>query len=357
MISALAYKPDFAEACERMSAFWRKRPLDRPAIWVTAPRREPIPGPEAPRVTKDPIRQWTDQEYRLAQGDAQMRGTFYGAEAVPTFQTQLGPGSLAIHLGSPPTFMPDTVWYNACMDDLTTGRDLAYDPREEWWVWTCEFTRRAVQAGEGKYVVAFPDFIENLDTLASLRGAIELLTELVDAPQAIHRYQRQILELYFRYFDEAAALMDIPTYGSVFVTFPVWGPGRICKLQCDMSAMISPDMFREFVLPYLVDQCRRVDHPFYHLDGPDAICHVPALLEIEELHGIQWTPGAGAYPVHSEEWWPMFRQIQDAGKSLFLLGVPADQVPRILDQFDPNLTLISTGCPTQDEAETLIAAL
>jgi hypothetical protein len=124
-----------------------------------------------------------------------------------------------------------------------------------------------------------------------------------------------------------------------------------------MSAMISPDMFREFVQPYLGLQCQRVDHAFYHLDGPEAICHLPALLEIPGLHGIQWTPGAGTEPVESEKWWPLYRQIQEAGKSLFLLGITAELVPVFSRQFDRNLMLMSTGCATRSAAEALLLSL
>lgn len=357
MIQALEHKPDFLEAAERMAAFWEHRELDRPAIWLTAPRETPLPGPPAPAPTDDPQIMWLDQDYRFALGEAQIRQTHFLAEAFPAMQTQLGPGSLALHLGSQGIYRPTTIWYEPCIDDLTAGPDLAYLPDEPTWQWTVEYTRRCAEAGQGRYIVALPDIIENLDIIASLRGSLELLVEMVDAPAAVHRYQEQVLELYFRYYDELATLARIYQTGSLFVSFPGWSPGRVCKLQCDMSAMISPGMFREFVLPYLRAQCRRLDHCFYHLDGRDAICHLPALLEIDELHGIQWTPGAGTDPVHSERWWPLYHQIQEAGKSNFILGVPAGAVKGLLEEFDPSLTFISTGCATLTDAEALLASL
>jgi 5-methyltetrahydrofolate--homocysteine methyltransferase len=354
---SLEFKPDFVEIRERMLAFWQDGDVDRMPLWVTAPRREPIPGPPAPPVPDDPFQLWTDQEYRIAAAESGMRQTWYGGEAVPCIQTQLGPGSLAVHLGARPVFMPTTVWYEPCIEDLSTGPDLAYDPQERWWVWTLEFVRKLRKRAAGRYIIAFPDLIENADTLASLRGSQELLMEMVEAPQAVHRYQRQILELYFRYYDELATLMNLPVNGSVFCSFSVWGPGRVCKLQCDMSCMISPQMFREFVQPYLRAQCQRLDHTLYHLDGPGATQHLPALLEIEELGGIQWTPGAGAPGVHDECWWPMYRQVQEAGKRLFLFGVPHHQVLRLRKEFDWRRMILSTYCPTQEEAEELLKQL
>jgi 5-methyltetrahydrofolate--homocysteine methyltransferase len=143
----------------------------------------------------------------------------------------------------------------------------------------------------------------------------------------------------------------------VFCGFPGWAPGRVAKLQCDFSAMISPQMFRDFVAPYLRRQCQRLDHTFYHLDGPGATGHLSALLEIPELGGIQWTPGAGAPGVQDAVWWPMYHQIEKAGKRLFLLGMPPAAVPTIAAEFDSNLLLISTWAGTEEEARRLTAAL
>lgn len=353
----LAYRPNWPGAERRMRAFWAGEELDRPCIWVTAPRREPIPGPPAPPEPDDPHRRWTDMDYRLAEADARFRGTFFGGESVPAFSPALGPGSLAIHLGSEPVFMPTTVWFDPCLGPLESASDLQFDPDEEWWRWTIELTERALQEGAGKYLVGFPDVIEDLDVLASLRGSLELLQELIDAPDAVNRFQEQILELYFVHFDAFAQLIGVGRRGSVFCGFPVWAPGRMAKLQSDISAMLSPRMFRDFAIPYLRRQCQRLDQSFYHLDGPDAVCHLPALLEIEKLGGIQWTPGAAQPHAGDEVWWPMWHQIEEAGKRLFALGVPADYAPKLAQEFDRNLLYMSTHTASEEEAEKLVSDL
>lgn len=65
------------------------------------------------------------------------------------------------------------------------------------------------------------------------------------------------------------------------------------KLQSDISTMISEDDYRRFVQPFIREQCQKIDYTLYHLDGVGAMHHLPALLEIEELNAIQWTPGVG----------------------------------------------------------------
>ena len=48
----------------------------------------------------------------------------------------------------------------------------------------------------------------------------------------------------------------------------------------------------------------RLDHSLYHLDGPDAIKHVPALMELEKLDALQWTCGAGQPDGACPRWYP-----------------------------------------------------
>jgi 5-methyltetrahydrofolate--homocysteine methyltransferase len=82
--------------------------------------------------------------------------------------------------------------------------------------------------------------------------------------------------------------------------------------------MISPEMFREFVQPTLRTQCQKFDHSLYHLDGTGAIKHVPALMEIEDLDAVQWNFETGKPDAGWEKWFPMYDQVRDAGKGLWL---------------------------------------
>ena len=42
--------------------------------------------------------------------------------------------------------------------------------------------------------------------------------------------------------------------GVVFGAFRIWGPGKTAKVQCDASAMFSPAMFEQFVVPALTEE-------------------------------------------------------------------------------------------------------
>jgi 5-methyltetrahydrofolate--homocysteine methyltransferase len=128
------------------------------------------------------------------------------------------------------------------------------------------------------------------------------------------------------------------------------------KFQCDFSAMISPQMYAEFMVPVLRTLTERVDYCMYHWDGPAAIPHHDHLLSLPELTMIQWTPGAGNTSPTDKRWWPLYHKTLEAGKKL-MIGVEDLQGLRALRrEFGPRLKqfLISMRAQSLEEAEGIL---
>ncbi len=81
-----------------------------------------------------------------------------------------------------------------------------------------------------------------------------------------------------------------------------------------------------------------LERSIFHLDGPDAVKHLDALLEIPELDAIQWVPGAGKPPALG--WLPLLRRVQAAGKSLHISSPPED-VEALAEALAPQGLMIS----------------
>ena len=177
---------------------------------------------------------------------------------------------------------------------------------------------------------------------------------LVDYPDKVHEFQRAILPLYIEHHRRLYEIIKDEVGGSCFSAFHIYGKGRIAKLQCDFSAMISPQMFEEFVSPYLAEQCRQLDYTVYHWDGPCALQHEGPLLAIKELQAIQWTPGAGNPGIGDPVWWPMYHRVRAAGKSLMLLGVTADEAKALVEEFGPEGLDILVNVKSEEEADDLV---
>jgi hypothetical protein len=131
----------------------------------------------------------------------------------------------------------------------------------------------------------------------------------------------------------------------------IWSELPATDLQSDFSCMISPQMFREHFLPFIEEQTRMVCRTVYHLDGPGAIKHMDALLELPHLDGIQWVPGAGAAPM--SEWVPLLRRIQEGGK-LVHASCGLEEVETLVRELEPEGLFISTSAPSPEEADDLL---
>ena len=140
--------------------------------------------------------------------------------------------------------------------------------------------------------------------------------------------------------------------GSIFWA---WAPGRMAKLQCDFSAMISPEMFGAFMVPVLKTMTERLDYSMYHWDGPGAIPHHDHLLSLPELNMIQWTPGAGEAPSMNKQWWPLYHKTIEAGKKLFV-GGDIEELKALKKEFGPKLKqfLIGVNAESLEQADEII---
>lgn len=315
----MKYKAGWDETKERFKAWWQHNNIDRPLMKVVAKRKEPIEVPEESWKPKTPVDKYLEVDRKVRNMRNYCRNHLFMAESFPSMDIDMGAGSLAIYLGLEPKFTWETVWFEACIDDWDTWGPLQYDPDNYWWKKHLGLIKRGKELAQGDFLVTIPDLIENLDILAAMRGAQNLCLDMIDQPELVKKYVSRLDELYFQYYNQIYEIVNEKDGGSSYTTFSIWGPGKTAKIQCDFSAMISPDHFWEFVFPSLQKQCQKVDYSLYHLDGPAAIKHVEALMEIVELDALQWTPGAGQPDGGNEKWYPIYDQVVAANKSLWIM--------------------------------------
>jgi len=351
----LLTKPDWSEAQQRLTAWWQGKVVDRVCLGLTAPVTDRTGVPSAPdRAGMTPERYYLDTDFRLREAEHQVASRHWLGEAFPNVSCDFGPGSLALYVGSEPGWTWETVWFEP-WPPAEAGALPEYDDSHPLWVRHRDMVAAFAKAGGERWLTNIPDLIEALDILAALRGPQPLLFDLVDRPEWVHACCRQVLDLFFRYYDQLYDRCRRPDGGVSFTAFQVWAPGRMAKLQCDFSAMISPGMFAEFERPYLQEQCRRLDYTVYHWDGPGAIQHLDQLLAIPELNAIQWTPGAGNPDVWHERWYPLYRRARDGGKSLLLIGGwDPEGMARTVRTFGPEGLYLFAGAPSREEAEALL---
>jgi hypothetical protein len=334
-VTELFYKEDFDEARDRLAQWWNGEDIGRPAMLLMARREKPIediPAMPKPEGWITDYATW-DFDYRVNLVRRACVNYHYLAEAIPDVAADLAPNCLALYLGCRGVEATDTVWCEPCIETPETA-SFRLDPANFYWQFTLRLSDEILRYGKGKFLAAFPDLIEGLDTLAAMRGTETLLEDLIMRPDWVHDALAQITQRYFTVYDALYDLYKDDRGGSCYWS---WAPGRMSKLQCDFSAMISPQMFGEFMVPVLNEMTQRLDHTLYHWDGPGALPHHDHLLSIPRLDMIQWVAGAGAEPETDRRGWPYYHKTVEAGKRLFLGCHGEDNLRALKKEFGPKL--------------------
>jgi 5-methyltetrahydrofolate--homocysteine methyltransferase len=353
-VTTLEYKPDWEEARQRWTAWWRGETLDRAVLTVYAPRACPQGDGtvEYPPCPATPLERWTNLDYLDAINLYSWRTTFYGAEAFPMWCPGY-PGHVGMptFYGCPIELDWDTGWHRPILtgERLDTS-GLTVDRASPWWQFGMDIHRRARASSLGKAVPGMCAIFGGGDTLGMLRGSERLMLDLMDQPKAVLeaeiRFMHEWFEVYRLYADTVRAGEDW------FATwFPTWAPGTYYTPQCDVGYGISPASFRECFLPATKMQVEYLDYSIFHVDGVGMFPFVDDICRLEALDGLQILPGAGKpSPLHYLD---VLQKVQRAGKRLHISIDPAE-VPRALELLSARGLCINTSCASEADARRVI---
>lgn len=360
-----AWKENWEETRQHFVDYWNrdgflvgawgapKKPAENGVVVPHEEVEDPGPPPSLEAFHRDPdlrakINHWT------------MAHSTFPIDTIPLVTHEVGPGSLALYLGSPPGLDRRTVWYHPIWDKIEDPESLPpleFDPEQEWVRIIEEGLRKSRALADGKYLVGSPDLIENIDILASLRDNNQLLMDFVMRPEWVDQKLQEINRAWLTAYERVYNITKEADGSSSFRAFCVWGPGKAAKLQSDASAMISPAMFERFVAPYLDEQCEYLDQSMFHLDGHQCICHLDLLLGIEGLDAIEWTPDPQVPSGGSPEWYGMYRKIIDAGKCIQAIGVKQDEIVPLLEAVGTKGVYILTNIESPEQAKEIEALI
>jgi len=344
----LSFKPDFEEAKVRWRAYWNYEIIDRPAVWITAPKDGVEPAPAPPYLDG-----WDgDYEAAVERYRAHARTIWFGGEAMPAMACDFGPDQFASFLGAElvrSSDSLDTTWAVPFVERWEDVLPLRLKEDAPRWVGLLRFLETAAEAGEGDFLVRHIDLHSNMDALVGIRGAVQLCEDLIDQPEMIHAAMRDVRALY-RVIWTRVAEAGRMRYGTTS-WLPFFSEGKYSPMECDFSCLVSPKMFREFILPALEEEAAFLDHSIYHLDGPDALVHLDDILAVKDINGIQWVPGAGE--AETTDWMPLYKRIQASGKGLYLHG-SLDQIKQFHRELRPEGVLYNTWAPSQKEGEEFL---
>lgn len=353
-----AWKSNWEETKRNFMAWWHQEGL---ILCMQGPVNRDIPHEPYAHPGESPNVEYfyTHPKWRAAWNHYTLSWQDFPADTFPIAGTDIGPGSLALFMGGEAVLADTTVWYLPSIDpENPEGHPpLRFFPESQWWQITEATLSACADLARGKYTVGCPDLIENVDIVAALREPQRLLLDMLERPDWVIEKVQEVNQVFFEVYDRVYDIIKLEDGSSVFGAFRLWGPGKVAKVQCDTSAMFSPAMFEKFVVPALVEQCEWLDYTMFHLDGHQCIQHLDLLLNIEALDAIEWTPDpqvpSGGDPV----WYPMYRKILEAGKSVQAIGVKPGEVEPLLDAVGGKGMYIMTTIENGEQAESLLKCI
>jgi DNA-binding FadR family transcriptional regulator len=194
---------------------------------------------------------------------------------------------------------------------------VRFDPQNPWLAKYLEFTAALVQQSRGRYPVGMPIMRGPSDMIGALLGQQEMVLALMmEDPVVMRRLIERVTRAFLSVIDAQRRLVPAFHGGTALGFYHVWAPGASIWWQDDLSAILSPKVYREFFL----DSARLIlaghPHTAFHLH-PASFFIIDELLSLEGLRVIEVNKDIGGPSV--KEMLPVLTKIMQA-RGLILWG-------------------------------------
>jgi hypothetical protein len=225
---------------------------------------------------------------------------------------------------------------------------LRFDTENPWLKKYLEFTTGLVKLSRGRFPVGMPIMRGPTDMLGALLGQQEMVLALMETdPQVMRRLIERVTRAFLAVIEAQRGLTP-PFYGGASLGFyHVWAPGSAIWFQDDLSAILSPKLYRRFFL----DSARLIlaghDHTAVHLH-PASFFILDELLTLESLKVVQVNKDICGPGV--KEMLPILAKIMQT-RGLILWGDLTVEDLELIKQSLPCRGLaLNVVAPTPDEA-------
>jgi hypothetical protein len=329
----LKFKPDFARTVDRFAAWWIGQVLDRPPVSLGIRTSRPYTGPVSTHATRR--ERWLDVEFSVESAIADMQRRDFVGDSLPIYNPNVGPEVTATPFGCELEFSADSSWSQPIVHEPEDWRKLLesrLDYGNVYWRTIEQMTDLAIDRSQGRFLVGMTDLHGNYDILASLRDPQALCEDLIDCPDLLRAAGRFVSRAFAEMFDRSWRAVQRSGYGST-CWMHSYHEGPSYVPSSDFWCMVSPQIGREWILPDILTEMAPLERSIFHLDGPAALRHLDLLLELPNLHALQWVYGAGNGP--ATRWMDVYRRILAAGKGVRIEAETQQDALTILEQLGP----------------------
>ena len=178
-------------------------------------------------------------------------------------------------------------WAASPIDTLDELSEVTFARNGEWFQAFKEFLDELISLSEGKYPVGQPILRGPTDLLGALLGESEFVVQLAKDPDKLKKTIRFLGES----FSEVVQFIQdrVPDFHggrSIGSVYSLWAPGKCLYLQEDLSALLSPDLYRRHFLEVDTEIAKTYEYSLFHLH-PSSSFIFEDILGIEPLQVVE----------------------------------------------------------------------
>lgn len=293
---------------------------------------------------------WFDTEFQVETYLDSIRGQTFRGETFPIYWPNLGPEVYSAFYGTELEYGDVTSWSKPLVTDWADISKVKLDTHNAYFTKIEELTRYAIERCRGQSLVGYTDLHPGVDCAAAWRRPEQFCVDLIENPELAKQLIALSIgdfELIYDRFDRllkangqlSASWMGIPSFGRMHIP------------SCDFSALISARHFDEFCLPVLQREVQTMTHNVFHVDGKGVARHINRILDVPQIHAIQWVQGVGAdYPIM--QWVPFIKQIQ--ARRPVIVDLAKTDLEPFIEAVRPEGIFLWVGTENEEEEQAIL---
>ena len=231
---------------------------------------------------------------------------------------------------------------------------LQFNADNPWIAKYFEFVTKLNILSKGRFPVGAPILRGQGDTVGAMMGQTEFIYALCEEPEIIKKILRKVADSFLYIYSEMHRLNKPFHGGSSMGLYHIWAPGESLWFQDDISALLSPVLYREFFLENERYFCGKYRYTMMHLH-PSSFHLLDDILSNENLKAIEINKDVGGPSV--EQMLPQFRKVLDKNRCVVIWGeLSTEDVKCVLDNL-PVQGVYFNILPPDFESAKKIAAL
>lgn len=341
--------PGFEQAMQRVYAWYEGEVIDRPPVRFTA-HNAFVEAANSAYPSGRLRDRWFDAEYQIETFAQSIAGKTFHGETFPVFWPNLGPEVYAAFYGAQLEFGDVTSWSVPVVQDWDAISSLKLDMENAYFKKLVELTKLALGRCEGQFMVGYTDMHPGVDCVAAWRDPQQLCFDFIEAPEKVSELIEIAIADFEAVYNHFDALLKAHRQLSVsWLGVPSFG--RMHIPSCDFSALLSPKMFEQFCLPVLQREVKPMTHNVFHVDGCGVANHIDMILDVPEVHAIQWVQGVGDYQAIMQ-WVPLIKKIQ--AHVPVIVDLQKSELDSFMEEVRPEGIFLSMATESEEEELALL---